>query len=404
MRLVHISYSDSAGGAARAAYRCFESQRKLGLDAKFLCRHKGTGDPLVETFSHSPIGKILDTSIRPAIGKSIARFLGARNPNELNSVNILPSRINWNKTFSNADIVTLHWIAGECLSIEDIGRIEKPTVWRLPDMWPFLGSEHYLPSTSTGSFSPNRTSIASKLTWRRKVSQWRKPFHIVCTTRWLAAQVRLNPFMKDWPISIIPNALDTDVWAPVDRGIARSILGLPTDSKVVLFGALGGALDPRKGANLLKDALSKLRQWGHEIHLVIFGEKGSLGGADYGFTTHYAGHLGDDLSLRIIYSCADVMVVPSRQEAFGQTASEAQACGVPVVAFENTGVADIVLDRETGRLAENGNSLELAKGIEWVLSEAGESMRTKSREAAVSRFSYSTISEAYLHIYKELLR
>lgn len=43
------------------------------------------------------------------------------------------------------DIVHLHWVGAETLSIEDIGRINKPVIWTLHDMWPFCGIEHYAP-------------------------------------------------------------------------------------------------------------------------------------------------------------------------------------------------------------------------------------------------------------------
>lgn len=62
------------------------------------------------------------------------------------------------------------------------------------------------------------------------------------------------------------------------------------------------------------------------------------------------------------------MAVPSRLETFGQTASEAHACGTPVVAFNTGGLADIVAHRETGYLATPFDAQDLATGIEWVLA------------------------------------
>jgi hypothetical protein len=43
----------------------------------------------------------------------------------------------------DADVVHLHWVQGEMLSIADIVRIQKPIVWMLHDMWAFCGAEHY---------------------------------------------------------------------------------------------------------------------------------------------------------------------------------------------------------------------------------------------------------------------
>ncbi len=64
--------------------------------------------------------------------------------------------------------------------------------------------------------------------------------------------------MHDWPIHVIPNALDTEVFKPLDRTFARNTLNLPPDGKIVLFGAPGGMEDKRKGGDLLVAALNKI--------------------------------------------------------------------------------------------------------------------------------------------------
>ena len=51
--------------------------------------------------------------------------------------------------------------------------------------------------------------------------------------------------MGDWPITVIPNPIDLNVWAPCDQAPARSLLSLPADRPLVLFGAMGGSSDPR---------------------------------------------------------------------------------------------------------------------------------------------------------------
>ena len=144
--------------------------------------------------------------------------------------------------------------------------------------------------------------------------------------------------MGDWPFTVIPYPIDLNVWAPCDQAQARALLGLPADRPLVLFGAIGGSADPRKGADLLLEALQRLHSQVagtplEQLELVVFGQSRPAQPPNLGFPIHYSGHLHDHLSLRLLYVAADVMVVPSRQEAFGQTASEAQACGTPVVAF-----------------------------------------------------------------------
>ncbi|MCK7575581.1 MAG: glycosyltransferase [Chromatiales bacterium] len=99
----------------------------------------------------------------------------------------------------------------------------------------------------------------------------------------------------------------------------------------LLFGAYKSQ---RKGFDLLTEAFARLRGQVPGLELVVFGQTEPKNAPDLGFSVHYCGRLSDDLSLRVLYSAADAMLVPSRQEAFGQTASEALACGTPVIAFD----------------------------------------------------------------------
>jgi glycosyltransferase involved in cell wall biosynthesis len=171
---------------------------------------------------------------------------------------------------------------------------------------------------------------------------------------------------------------------------------------LLLFGALGGGGDPRKGFDLLLDALTQMRAERDDLHLVVFGQLAPRQPPDLGFPIHYTGHLHDDLTLRVLYSAADLLVVPSRQEAFGQTASEAHACGTPVVAFNTGGLPDIVDHQRTGYLAHAFDSEDLAAGIQWVLA-AGQSLRDNARQRAVERFAYPVVAEQYRRVYEGVL-
>jgi glycosyltransferase involved in cell wall biosynthesis len=136
------------------------------------------------------------------------------------------------------------------------------------------------------------------------------------------------------------------------------------------------------------------------MELVIFGQLAPRNPPDLGFPIHYTGHLHDDLSLRALYSAADALVVPSRQEAFGQTASESQACGTPVVAFDIGGLPDIVEHQRTGYLARAFDVEDMAAGIRWVL---GANLKQASRERAVARFSNAIVAEQYRSVYDQAL-
>ena len=80
--------------------------------------------------------------------------------------------------------------------------------------------------------------------------------------------------MADWFSTVIPNPIDTSRWQPIDQRLARQLLGLPQDCNILLFGAIGGGNDPRKGIELLRTALAILSDAYNfsDLHLVVFGQ------------------------------------------------------------------------------------------------------------------------------------
>lgn len=51
--------------------------------------------------------------------------------------------------------------------------------------------------------------------------------HIVTPSQWLANCAHESLLMRDWPVNVVPNPLDTERWKPLARGVAREMLGLP---------------------------------------------------------------------------------------------------------------------------------------------------------------------------------
>lgn len=405
----HLNYSDISGGAARAAYRLQQGLRRHQIDSLMAVDCKFSDDWSVE----GPFGR-LDKALarlRPAVGAACVRLLKTKNA-ILHSPALLSSR--WPKRLANLkpDILHLHWVCGEMISISEIGRLPGPVVWTLHDMWAFCGAEHYTEDFRwrEGYTSKNRPSYESRLdlsrwVWERKRKNWKRPFHIVTPSHWLGRCVRESALMKDWPVTVIPNALNTDVWAPVERSLARRLLGLPEDQPLVLFGAMGGGQNLIKGFDLLRASLAHLREQRSDLRLLVFGQSTPHEPDDLGFPVHYMGHLHDDLSLQILYSAADVMVIPSRQDNLPNTGVESLSCGTPVVAFNTCGLPDIVSHQVTGYLARPFNTEDLAAGIEWVLADSGrhDDLSRNARTQAVERFSEAVVVSQYLAVYEKAI-
>lgn len=406
MKILHISHSDLNGGAARAAYRIHHALRSSGVDSTMWVNQAFAGDWTVE----EPATRLSKSfaSARPHIVHLLARILRSHNTN-IQSPAIFPSQWVSRINQSQADVVHLHWVAGEMLSIADIGRIEKPVVWTLHDMWAFCGAEHYTQDSRwrEGYRSDNRPSFEpgfdlNRWTWERKRKHWQRQMHIVTPSHWLGDCARQSALMCEWPVSVIPNCLDIERWQPIHQTLARELLGMPADVPLLLFGAMGGARDPRKGFDLLTVALQHLHDVIPGLEIFVFGQLAPRNTPDLGFPLHYTGHLHDDLSLCALYSAADVLVVPSRQDNLPNTVVEAQACGTPVVAFCTGGLPDIVADRVTGALAEPFDPLSLAAAIRWVLEDPQR--RKQLGAAARSRAEELLAPERVSRMYEELYR
>lgn len=409
-----LSHTDASDGAARAAYRLHRALIRAGLASRLKVRNKISDDWTVAGPSNK-VGRV-SSRLRPALGSLLMRIQETENMN-YHSGNWLPSAMANVVNASFADVVNMHWVGGETLSLRDIGRIRKPLVWTLHDMWAFCGAEHYTADDATArwrnGYSKANRPIAQRgpdidrLVWLRKHRAWRRPMHIVTPSHWLAHCVRTSELMRDWPLTVIPNVLDTGAYQPLNRGFCRQALGLPGERKIIVFGAVGGARDRRKGHDLLVGALERLATMvdAQDVLCVVFGQSMPQNPPKFLFPTRWMGHIHDDATLALLYNAADVTVVPSRQENLPQAATEAQACGCPVVAFDCTGLPDAVVHRETGYLASAFDTADMAEGLRWILEDAGlrVALGRAARARALRLWAPEVIIPQYLRVYESAI-
>ena len=416
MEALLISTSDSDGGAARAAYRLHRGLRDRGISSQMLVRLKLADDQSVISAKtwQARLGSVLDS-----------RPLNAypQRDRTLFSTQWFPDTLLPKVTQLRPDIINLHWACNGYLQIETLPKFRQPVVWTLHDMWAFTGGCHYTQTCDRYQQScgkcpqlhSHKDQDLSRQIWRRKAKAWQgklaENLTIVTPSHWLAQCAKNSSLLQQFPVEVIPNGLDTELYRPIDRQTARAFLRLPQDKKLILFGALGVNFDTRKGFQFLQAALQQLKaaqvkpQDQNEIELVVFGGSQPDNPVDLGFKAHYLGRLHDDLTLALSYAAADVMVVPSSQEAFGQTASESLACGTPVVAFNVTGLKDIVDHQHNGYLAQAFDSKDLAHGIDWVLADddRAQRLRQNAREKAIAEFTLPLQAQRYSSLFAKAL-
>lgn len=418
MKVMQLSTDDFSGGASRAAYRLHQSFAGTQVHSTMrVLEHKTANIQVVA--GRAP--RTLDQKIKTRLQRLWRehRQRNWRTDNQiLHSFGQVSAGIVDEINQSDADILNLHWIA-KFLSINDIGRIKKPLVWTLHDMWAFCGGEHVAPDEPASRFrqgylADNRPAGESgpdlnREAWLAKREAWAtQRFSLVTPSRWMARCVSESVLFGDMPVQVIPNPIDTDqVWKPRDQTWARGVLGLAPHKKYVLFGSAGG-MTHLKGEDLLRAAMPRVvAALGQEVELLIFGQYRPSDAAAHSWPcpVNWLGPVHDDQVMATIYSAADLMVVPSRQDNLPNTAVEAHACGTPVAAFNIGGLPDIVEHQQTGWLAPAFDTESLAQGIIWVLSEQMRlaALGLAGRKTAVERYHPKLIAEQYAVLYQTVL-
>jgi len=391
MNVLHLNASANDGGAARAAQRLHNALLGHGINSTF---QAGSSED-INHWRH---------------WRARWRYRGYRTAVPGLHTIAWPDTILGRQLLrnSNSQLVRhFHWLGDDLLSIEQLGKLKGPLCLTLHDMWAFCGAEHYTSDNrfSEGYLSTNRPvgehgQDLNRRTWARKRRAWRQPQQLIAPSRWLQSCVQRSALLGHWPCVHIPNAIDQSQWHPMNMEFAREALRLPKDPPLVLFVAMGGLSDPRKGADLLVEAMQYLRQQ-LPAELVLVGGQPPH---ELPFPCHSLGSIQDDRLLKLAYAASDLLALPSRLDNLPNTALEAQMCGRPVVAFNSTGAAETVEPGLTGALAEDFEPKAFANALLNVLRHhQPQVMAEQCRRSAINQWSSSVVVKAHETIYHNLL-
>ena len=204
------------------------------------------------------------------------------------------------------------------------------------------------------------------------------------------------------PIEVIPNGVDTEIFQPRDRKAAREKFGIDPAAKVALFVA-EWASEKRKGLDSFVEAVRKMRK-GPEFCLATIG-RGLPKELD-GVRSVSIDYVRDEMTMSMVYSLADVFVIPSLQDNLPNTSLEALACGVPTVAFSVGGLVDVVRPGKTGALVTPGDVDGLGDAIAYLLSndEERKKMAAECRRVAVEEYALEAQARRYVALYEAMTK
>jgi len=409
MKIVHVVSSDT-GGAARAAIRINESLSGLensAIENKVLVVNRITSSEKTESIATTKFKKLQIVLYNIFNKFTIKKY----NPSSLFSNSVMGFDISTCKDIIDCDIINLHWINEGMLSYDSLKQLKalnKPIVWTLHDMWSFTGGCHY--DEECGRYKENcgnckvlksnkNNDISSSILKTKMKIYENMNITIVGCSNWITSCAKESTVFKDKNCINIPNAINTKVYKPISKEIAKDILNIETQKKIILFGAMSSTSDVRKGFKYLLESVKYLDK--DKYLAVVFGNNDINEDIEKYLETKYFGKLSDDYTLNLLYNAADVFVAPSIQENLANTVMESLACGTPVVAFNIGGMADMIKHKYNGYLSNSFDSEDLAKGIIYSV-ENNEELGSNARLYVVNNYDYNEISKRYYDLYESL--
>jgi glycosyltransferase involved in cell wall biosynthesis len=419
MKVLLIGKSINRGGAAIASYRLLNALREEGVNAALLVQ-EGAGDKESVFSTTHTVHKRTMNFLRFVLERLFfLRYEKSRQVRFLFSPANTGEELVRNKHIREADLIHLHWINGGFLSLRSLEQLldlGKPVVWTFHDMWAMTGGCHHALDckgykTECGHCpylkNPGVNDLSHGL-WKKKKRLFsHRDITVVAPSRWMCDSVRESSLFGGMEVHTIPNGVDPQEFAPMEREEACRILGLDPSKKFLLFGA-ASIRNLYKGFGYFQEAVEQLsgdQEAVQDVEVILFGKAGREVSAALALKSHFFDYVDSIELMRALYSVAHLYVISSLQETFPTTVIESMLCGTPVVGFRTGGIPEMIDHLEDGYLAEHRSAGDLARGIRWAIyGESYEALSRLAREAAVQRFSGERSARLHMELYEKILK
>ena len=435
MNVLSVNTNDSHGGAARAAMRIMQGVQQHGVETQMLVKEQHTRDTaVVSLHQFLPKNKLYRIADWVAQKLKNKYYHWLWRPYRKTKENVFMSdsrgtRLGGALQKLDYDVLHLHWINQRFIKLQDLPK-NKSIVWTLHDSWPFCGVCHYFLDcqhyqTHCGDCPMLHSGKEKDLAYRifeEKLRAYQDlNLHIVTPSRWLGECAKQSALFGHFPVTVIPNCLETDVYRPlseqeIDECLSVTIEHNPTLHAVkhaaeekaakplILYGAMNAATDRIKGFASLLYALQILDKQGFEANLVVFGASESdLPMQFEHIGVHFVGYISETDTLVTLYNLADLMVVPSLTENLSCAIMESLSCATPVCCFNIGGNGDMVEHQVNGYLAKEKDAEDLTQGIRWCLDNNKDgALSQAARKKVMENYTIERVGEMYVEVYSRL--
>jgi glycosyltransferase involved in cell wall biosynthesis len=397
-KILMLSWSDLYGGAARACYQTYLSIKKDNKNIELFVQKKISKDKNIQTYKRSTVNLLFRKYFSLIMYKlrfSIHDY----------SYNLINSDIINKSNIKNYDVVNLHWVNSETLSIKDIKKINKKIVMTLHDMWAFCGSEHYLynlPKKYFRNGNEKKINLLDYLIWKKKRKLWKKKFNIVAPTMWMANLVKRSHLMKDFPVTVIPYSVNRGTYCKKKvNNIKINNITLKKNKEFIdiLFISAGKLFNYRKGFDLLDNAVNQYKNK-KKIRIILAGKFNEADKIQIKSNYIMLGEIKSDRVKAQLYNFVDMLALPSRLDNLPNVGLEAHSCGTPIVGFKVGGIPEIVVHKKTGYLVSPFSLNSFIKGINFVIEN--QKLLSKNSVKKSKIWSPKIISRKYNNLFKTI--
>ncbi|MDT0677695.1 glycosyltransferase [Autumnicola musiva] len=404
MRVLHIS-TFQKGGAGMAAFRLHKQLLSQGVKSEYLFLLNGEISEHVHGYYTQ--NRVLSIMLRVLKKAGLPLDMEQRNDFkirkykrkvELFSFARTPySALNDHILFQQCDLIHLHFIANFVDFPSFFAGLNKPIIWTLHDMNPFMGGFHYRGDKERFGKALQDLDFEQFDTKKNALDAYDpEQITVVTPSKWLLNESKRSKILGKYKHKHISNGIDINTFTLQDKNSCRQKLGLNKGATIVLFVA-ESLSNYRKGFDMIKNLFDTNEVQKLDVQFVAIGK---INESEKIPQVVYLGSINSEERMSEAYNAADIFLLPSREDNLPNTMIESLCCGTPIVGFNIGGVSETILNGFNGFLSQKVSAPALKEALEKCLQHLPEFDRQEIADQSQKKYSVSDQAKAFIELYE----